>query len=134
MSTIGERIEKARINAGLKQVDLQKACGVSSGMTTQWKDADDIKARNALNIAKVCNVRIEWLVFGEEPMEPKTVKDFTILRDAVTKVLEYVFETNAVVNSNRIADAVILNYKELLADRQIPVETLSNIIKLDDHR
>lgn len=136
MSTIGERIAQAIEYAGLKQVDLQKACGVSSGMTSQWVKGDvgDLMAFNAVKLAQVCGVRIEWLVLGEGDMEIKPVKDFTYLRQAITNVVDMVFEKDVMVSSNRIADAIILNYKELLAERNIPVEAISNLILLDDHR
>ena len=67
MENVKRRIKQARVNAGLTQTDVAKACGLTRQAVGNWenldkKDAPDLKALH--DIAAKCGVKITWLVDG----------------------------------------------------------------------
>lgn len=77
---VARRIEQARLlragpaeeNPGYSKSEVARAAGITPGAYTQWIDGTtkSYRADNLLRLADYLNVRIEWLLFGEEPMEP----------------------------------------------------------------
>jgi SOS-response transcriptional repressor LexA len=79
MSTFGERIKKARLEAGLSQEALAKAMSqildnkkISRTAITQWESSKTkgIDAANLLKATKILNVAPDWLQFGRGSMRP----------------------------------------------------------------
>jgi len=71
-SMLKARIREARKDAELSQLALAERVGVSRAAVSQWENGDTkgLRPENLLNTARVLNVRVEWLVFGEEPRRP----------------------------------------------------------------
>jgi len=63
MTVIGNRIAKARVEAGYSsQQKFAKALGVSRGLVGQWESHDKKPGRdNFAKIAALCGVQMEWL-------------------------------------------------------------------------
>lgn len=79
MSTFGQRIKKARLEAGLSQEALAEAMSqfsntkkISRTTITQWESSatSGIEAANLLNATKVLNIIPDWLQFGLGSMRP----------------------------------------------------------------
>jgi phage repressor protein C with HTH and peptisase S24 domain len=63
---IGARLKKARKDAGLTQVDVAKALGVTFGAVSQWAYSQTSpKGRNLIALAKLYKVGPAWLSHGE---------------------------------------------------------------------
>lgn len=86
MSTFGNRIKKARLEAGLSQEALAEAMSqlidkkkISRTAITQWESSKTkgIEAANLLKATKVLNVTPDWLQFGRGNMRPMQSADFT---------------------------------------------------------
>lgn len=61
--SLGDRIKKARTHAGLEQNDLGRAVGVSRQLISKWeRGASEPSAMQAVDIARVCNVDVLWLL------------------------------------------------------------------------
>lgn len=71
---MGQRIRKAREEAGLTQDDLGKASGVTGSAVSQWEKGDvkGIKPENLLAMAKAVRRNLEYLVHGRGPKQPGT--------------------------------------------------------------
>lgn len=79
MSTFGQRIKKARLEAGLSQEALAEAMSklsntkkISRTTITQWESSatSGIGAVNLLHATKVLNITPDWLQFGLGDMRP----------------------------------------------------------------
>jgi len=70
--TIGDRIREAREANGWSQQQLGDFVGVSRAAVSQWESGETkgLKAENLVMAAIKLRVRVEWLVFGTEPMVP----------------------------------------------------------------
>jgi transcriptional regulator with XRE-family HTH domain len=70
LQTRGERIRRARREAGFTQDQLAKMAGVSKSAVSQWEGGDikKITADNFLAMAKALNVNAIWLPSGKGPM------------------------------------------------------------------
>lgn len=89
MSTLGERIAKARTGAGLKQEDLVAVCSVSTAQAvSNWENGKSApKARDLVAIAKATGVSLKWLVDGIEfPGHGATVTPENVLGVVVPRV------------------------------------------------
>ena len=66
---IGQRLKAARRRAGMRQVDLARQTGVGLRTIRQIEQTDfEPRLATARKLATALNVRVEWLVFGIEPM------------------------------------------------------------------
>lgn len=89
MSTLGERIAKARRAAKLKQEDLAAACSVSTNQAvSNWEhDKTSPKASDLVIIARLTGVPLKWLVDGIEiPINDVNVPQVTVLGVIVPRV------------------------------------------------
>lgn len=60
--TLGDRLRKARISAGLEQADLARACGVSRPLISRWEHDHSVPDVNqALRWAEATGVSFGWL-------------------------------------------------------------------------
>lgn len=76
MSTLEfkQRVKIAIKRAGGNQSQIAQALRVSRSAVNQWKNAGTgMKPENAILLARRANVRPEWLILGEQPMEPPNV-------------------------------------------------------------
>lgn len=66
---IGARVHTARKEARLNQTELAKKAGIRQSTLSELETAGQksVAADVALLIAKACDVRVEWLVFGTGP-------------------------------------------------------------------
>jgi transcriptional regulator with XRE-family HTH domain len=68
---IGQRIRQARLRFRPKKTQQLADCvGVSRAAVTQWESGDtkSLEGANLVKAASCLEVRIEWLLTGEEPM------------------------------------------------------------------
>ena len=69
MAGIGARLKDARRRGGHTQVGLAKATGVGLATIRRIEQADfEPRLATARRLATALGVRVEWLVFGIEPM------------------------------------------------------------------
>jgi transcriptional regulator with XRE-family HTH domain len=74
--TIGQRLKAARARRTITQIDLARQTGVGLRTIRQIEQTDfEPRLATARKLATALGVRVEWLVFGIEPMteeaEPK---------------------------------------------------------------
>lgn len=61
--TLGDRIAKARSHAGLEQIEVAEACGVSRALVSRWeRDQSDPGVGKLQALADLTGVDIAWLV------------------------------------------------------------------------
>ena len=66
---IGQRLKQARARTAMRQVDLARQAGVGLRTIRQIEQADfEPRLATARKLAAILAVRVEWLVFGIEPM------------------------------------------------------------------
>jgi DNA-binding XRE family transcriptional regulator len=66
---IGQRLKQARAWAGMRQEDLWRQTGVGLRTIRQIEQTDfEPRLATARKLATALGVRVEWLVFGIEPM------------------------------------------------------------------
>ncbi len=72
MKTLAERLQWAIDQAGLKKIDLAKACGVSRGAVTHWFNGNTqkLEGSNLTNAARATYVNAHWLATGAGPRKP----------------------------------------------------------------
>jgi SOS-response transcriptional repressor LexA len=70
MKTLQERLRRALSQAGLRQVDLVKACHVTKGAVNQWVSGTTktLEGANLTHAAKALGVSPHWLATGEGKM------------------------------------------------------------------
>lgn len=91
LETIGERLRKARENAGLKQNRVCELLEIPKVQTfsAYERDVNEPKLRTLEKLAKIYNASIDWLVCGEEAQcqRTKTTTDYiTDLFNAIDKL------------------------------------------------
>jgi transcriptional regulator with XRE-family HTH domain len=60
--TLGDRIWKARKDAGLEQADLAEAVGVSRAQISKWeRDQSEPRVSELQRVAAACRVPFRWL-------------------------------------------------------------------------
>jgi|SRR5581483_1812973 len=68
--TVGDRLRKSRIHAGLEQADIARILGVAQSAIAKW-ERDERKPRDLLRIvegwAAATHVPREWLLWGVVP-------------------------------------------------------------------
>jgi len=71
--TMGDRIQQARLAAGLTQSELGAAAGISSSAISQIESGEskNLKPENLFKIAKKLHKSAEWLVTGEGTQLPR---------------------------------------------------------------
>lgn len=68
MSTLGERVERARKESGKSQSELARQVGISP-QAIQSIEAGNVRmTRYLLDIAEILDVRVQWLRRGDGPM------------------------------------------------------------------
>lgn len=70
MSTIAERLKKARDDLGLTQGQLAEKAGVTQGTIANVENSIRKRPRGLIRIAAVLGVRPEWLEDGSKPEKP----------------------------------------------------------------
>lgn len=73
-----EKIETRLTESGLRQTQLEKLAGLSHGRISKWKDGQgEPTASQALRIARLLNVPVQWLIDPEAPDEPAAADGLT---------------------------------------------------------
>ena len=67
--TIGQRLKAARARRAITQIDLARQTGAGLRTIRQIEQTDfEPRLATARKLATALDVRVEWLVFGIEPM------------------------------------------------------------------
>jgi len=129
ISSIGDRIRKARTDAGLTQAQLGEAVGVSRAAVAQWESGDtkSLSSENIFRAGRALRKSPEWLVTGLEN-ERQTENLFDILADLPTndqqQILDYmqyrIDKTEGLIASDKMAHytAMIEDFKRDLKKRK----------------
>lgn len=74
METIGQRIKRLREGYEYSQDFVAKKVGVSRVAVTKWESGQtaNLKLSNLMNLCKLLNVSVEYLIYGEVPGTEKT--------------------------------------------------------------
>jgi SOS-response transcriptional repressor LexA len=73
MTTLGQRLERARERAAMKQRDVAEHFGISSQAISQWEaDRTRPDSQRLAALARLFAVRLDWLLAGEGPMADGT--------------------------------------------------------------
>lgn len=74
METIGQRIKRLREGYEYSQDFVAKKVGVSRVAVTKWESGQtaNLKLGNLMNLCKLLNVSVEYLIYGEVPGTEKT--------------------------------------------------------------
>jgi SOS-response transcriptional repressor LexA len=116
MSTLGERMKKARLEARLSQEALADAISrlidnkkISRTAVTQWESSKTkgIEASNLLKATKVLNVTPDWLQFGHGNMRPNDNSNFSSC--VSVPLLNYFQTDNAMEKEKEIVSHVGLD-------------------------
>ena len=71
---IGQRLKDARARRSITQVDLARETGVGLRTIRQIEQTDfEPRLATVRNLANFLDVRVEWLVFGIDPMTDSIV-------------------------------------------------------------
>lgn len=84
--TRAERFEWALEHSGKTASEIAAAIGCSQPALSQWKSGST-KAYDAellLRFARECNVRVDWLLWGEEPARPPALFETELERRALS--------------------------------------------------
>ncbi len=65
---LGKRVKQRRLEIGLTQEELAEKVGVGTTTINKLELRDNKSSQKASAIAEALNVRLEWLLTGEEPM------------------------------------------------------------------
>lgn len=65
MDTFAERLRKARIQRGLSQAQLARACGLSQSAISSYENGSRQSPKKLLNLAQTLDVDIYWLSRGD---------------------------------------------------------------------
>jgi DNA-binding XRE family transcriptional regulator len=66
---IGQRLKEARARTAMRQVDLSRQTGVGLRTIRQIEQTDfEPRLDTARKLAAALDIRVEWLVFGIEPV------------------------------------------------------------------
>ncbi len=86
--SLGSRIRFVRSQAGLNQTEFGRRIGAAQNTVSAWEKDKVIPADSAIvSICRTFNVRQNWLLTGEEPMEVHQPKD-DVLVDFFNSVLD----------------------------------------------
>lgn len=105
VSSLGQRLTHARVQAGLSQAELSRRVGISEAAVSQLESGDskDIAGKNVFPIADAVNVSARWLLTGENAM----AKDGAPKQDFSAEVVDLARHL-ATVETNRVHAALVL--------------------------
>ncbi|WP_170825725.1 LexA family protein [Halomonas caseinilytica] len=69
--SIGDRVRRARKKAGLTQKQLGDAVGVRQATISDLEKGESRSSSYLVQIARICDVDVDWLVSGKGEMEPR---------------------------------------------------------------
>ena len=128
IESIGNRIQRARKEAGITQQQLADACGISRSAVALWETGDTqaIKSEHIFKAARALNKNAEWLATGAGPEQPNGVLREIIAalpdesaQQALDFILYRVERADGVIASEKIAryTAMIEAFKKDMAKR-----------------
>ena len=84
MKTLSERLEAARVAAGVSQADIARAAGVSTASVSDWFSGatKSLKTKSAMATARFLGVSLDWLTTGQGPMALSSTAAPTLLSPA----------------------------------------------------
>jgi phage repressor protein C with HTH and peptisase S24 domain len=116
MSTVGERVAKAREKAGLNQTQLAKAIKVSPQAIQHLEASPTATSRYLIAIARALKVSSEWLESGkgrmEDPAREPAGSLVPVLRDNLVEIAGSEFARLPVYDIRFAAGAGSVNYDE----------------------
>ncbi|WP_372834047.1 helix-turn-helix domain-containing protein [Pontibacterium sp.] len=102
--TIGQRIAKARVSAGLNQSQLAAELSVAPQSVQQWeRDKTTPRRTRVESLAESLNVSPEWILFGKEPASPSRSTSSYGIAEA-----QHAYRVTGVVTSDEISDTVCI--------------------------
>ena len=70
---LGERIRQARKWAGMGQIEVAEAVGVSRAAISNWELGQGMKRQNLVSVSDALGVSPEWLISGDPALAPRGV-------------------------------------------------------------
>lgn len=99
---LGYRIRLSRENRGYTQESLAMLIGISASHMSNIETAKSkIGLISLVNIAKILNVSMDYLVTGKEPAQDQKLLDFF---DSDKKILKILYDIGTVLRSHGIHD------------------------------
>lgn len=86
MSTVGERVAKAREKAGLNQTQLAKMIKVTAQAIQHLEASPTATSRYLIAISRALKVSPEWLESGKGRMEDVTAPNMPVVRDNLVEI------------------------------------------------
>ncbi len=138
MDTLGERLSFAMERAGLNQSELARVVGIKP-QSVQYlcsSEGNGKRSRYIMEIAVALDVRPEWLLDGEQPMEGdgtfglsrSPVEDrLTNSPRGIQRLVETVLEMSESGALNEEAGTALLRFLEALPVRTTPVGTFEKL-------
>lgn len=59
--TVGDRLAKARREAGISRAQMARELEVDPGTITRWERATDVPRRTIIAYSALCDVPVDWL-------------------------------------------------------------------------
>ena len=88
VETVGDRIEKAINDSGLKKAEIARRVNVSPQAITKWSKKGSIEKKNLLKFCNITGASYEWIMTGKRPANEinETRKTYSINSGLLKKI------------------------------------------------
>lgn len=109
MKSFGDRLRGAMKARGMSETDLGREVGLWQTTINSLKRQRSPRPSDTIVLARVLNVRPEWLAFGEGPMEPERGGEPTVLRQLFADTLKTTRQRRGFKDAEALAKAAGLD-------------------------
>lgn len=124
---IYDRLEDVMIEVGLADKDFAEKIGLKpqtiANIKTQTRKARKLHLKDVINISKVYNINLNWLLLGSGEMKNKTVED-----SAIQNLIDYLaFESTTELGHEILIKATLENILKKLSKK-------NGLLRLENNR